>query len=209
MKQQDKELSNYGVENVNTSQMRRKRKIYELYTVLKFWGIKSPAMFLVYGVAVVILRSRRLYHPYTAFHHCLFHVLYHVVTLGLLHMAGRIFEATIRSRFFWWFRCCEIRRKGESVEDQKLNYSPNLVRQSSRETFAGKTLYSVRTFFGASSLDIDGKAISQPTDPNLALDGGSEKINRENIMRASLCTLNPLNEVENMKSVETRFNSTA
>ena len=166
MKQQDKELSNYGVEKVITSQMRRKRKIYELYTVLKFYATKSTGMAVVYGMVLIALRTRSLYDPYTAFHHCLFHVLYFVVTLWLLHIGGRIFEATIRSRFFWWFRCCEIRRKGESVEDQKLNYNPNLVRQSSRETFAGKTLYSVRTFFGASSLDIDGKAISQPNGPN-------------------------------------------
>ena len=184
--------------------MRRKRKIYELYTVLNFHGIKSPAIIIVYGVAVVILRSRRLYHPYTAFHHCLFHVLYHVISLWLLHMAGRIFEATIRSRFFWWFRCCEIHKKGESIEDQNFNYSPDLVRSTSRETFAGKALHNVRTFFGASSLDIVGKATSQPNGPNIALDGDTENIND-----GSLCTTNPLNKLKNAESLEMRSKSTA
>ena len=209
MKKHDREISNYGVENVNTSQMRRKRKIYELYTVLNFHGIKSPAIIIVYGVAVVILRSRRLYHPYTAFHHCLFHILYHLFPLWLLHIAGRIFEATIRSRFFWWFRCCEIHKKGESIEDQNFNYSPDLVRSTSRETFAGKALYSVRTFFGVSSLDIVGKATSQPNGPNIALDGDTENINDGSEMRGSLCTTNPLNKLKNAESLEMRSKSTA
>ena len=209
MKKHDKEISNYGVENVNTSQMRRKRKIYELYTVLKFYATKSVGMAIVYALVLIVLRTRSLYDPYTAFHHCLFHILYHLFPLWLLHIAGRIFEATIRSRFFWWFRCCEIHKKGESIEDQNFNYSPDLVRSTSRETFAGKALYSVRTFFGVSSLDIVGKATSQPNGPNIALDGDTENINDGSEMRGSLCTTNPLNKLKNAESLEMRSKSTA
>ena len=184
--------------------MRRKRKIYELYTVLKFYATKSTGMAIVYGMVLIVLRTRSLYDPYTAFHHCLFHILYHLLPLWILHIAGRIFEATIRSRFFWWFRCCEIHKKGESIEDQNFNYSPDLVRSTSRETFAGKALYSVRTFFGASSLDVVGKATSQPNGPNIALDGDTENIND-----GSLCTINPLNKLKNAESLEMRSKSTA
>ncbi len=207
MKEQDKELSNFGVEKVITSQMRRKRKIYELYTVLKFYATKSAGMAIVYAIVVVALRTRRLYDPYTAGHHCLFHILYHLFPLWLIQIAGRIFEATIRSRFFWWFRCCEIHKKGESVEDQNFNYNPDLIRSTSRETFAGKALSNVRTFFGASSLDIGGKATSQ--GPNVPLDGDTENINDGSEMRGSLCISNPLNKLKNAESLEMRSKSTA
>ena len=72
------------------------------------------------------------------------------------------------------------------------------------KTFAGKALYSVRTFFGVSSLDIVGKATSQPNGPNIALDGDTENIND-----GSLCTTNPLNKLKNAESLEMRSKSTA
>ena len=195
MKENDRELSNFDLENVNTSEMRRKRKIYELYTVLKFYITKSTFVACSYVIVIVIIRTRGLYDPYTAFHYCLFHVLYHMFILWFLHICVRIFEATIHSRMLWWFRCCEKSREGEFFEDEKLDY--NL----SRGTFAGKALHSVRTFFGASSLNIDVKAISQPTDPDLALDGDTKKIDRGKKVGSNLSTINPLYNLTKVDSL--------
>lgn len=209
MKENDRELSNFDLENVNTSERRRKQKIYELYTVLKFYITKSTFVACSYAIVVVIIRTRGLYNPYTAFHYCLFHILYHMFILWFLHICVRIFEATIRSRMLWWFRCCEKSRKGEFFEDEKLDYNSNLLRIPSRETFAGKALHSVRTFFGASSLNIDVKATSQPTDPNLAPDGDTKKIDGGKKVSANSSTINPLYDLKKMDPLESGSKSVA